>query len=449
MKFRRRPRHPSFDAGAPPEPGPEERGTFFDAATQSRLESCGRGEPGPSVTPKSALTLIAYYAALNVLATDLACLPLKVYRKRKSGGRDEVSDDVRSDLLAVSPDGETTSMRWRQAWYGHTFGHGNGYTEIEFAGGEVSGLYLLDPATEPDRRSQDRKLYYRLDDGSTRPPYKVLHLAGFGYDGLSGYSPARLARQGISLGLSAETFGATFFANGLNVRGVFEFPRKLGKEARDNFRGDVQRMHSGAKNAHGFMVLEDGVKWIQTSISPDDAQFLATRQFQVVEICRMFRLPPSKLMDFSAGTFNNVEAANIDYMTTTLMPWCEAIEQELNRKLFTREERLAGLYVEHQMQAFLRGDMNSRATFYERLFGLAVLTPNMIADRENLNPIGPEGDERFLTVQAVPLKVALNPPKQPAQASPEPSPDPAGDDPAEENPPINGARFVVARNGHG
>lgn len=115
--------------------GAEKRyGPVYQLLTGDRTASVyGDASAGP-ITPASALTLAAYYAAINVLSTDLACLPLKVYKRRRSGGRDEVTDDPRSDLLAVSPDGETTSMRWRQAWIGHTLGWGNGYTEIELAG---------------------------------------------------------------------------------------------------------------------------------------------------------------------------------------------------------------------------------------------------------------------------------------------------------------------------
>lgn len=201
--------------------GAEKRyGPVYQLLTGDRTASVyGDASAGP-ITPASALTLAAYYAAINVLSTDLACLPLKVYKRRRSGGRDEVTDDPRSDLLAVSPDGETTSMRWRQAWIGHTLGWGNGYTEIELAGGEVSGLKLLEPTTRSDRRAQDKRLYYRLPDDSTLPPYKVLHLAGLGYDGLGGYSIATMAKQSIRLGLSAESFGAAFFHNEPRRRGV-------------------------------------------------------------------------------------------------------------------------------------------------------------------------------------------------------------------------------------
>lgn len=404
---------------SPSAPAELRSGPVFDQ--WSSMRSMGLSSGHCAVSPKSALTLTAYYAGINVLSTDLACLPLKIYRKRKSGGRDEVTDDVRCDLLRSSPDEETTSMRWRQAWLGHMLGHGNGYSEIDFSGGEISGFYLLDTSTEPARRAQDKRLYYRLSDGTTRPPYKILHLAGLGYDGLCGYSVARFHRQAISLGLSAETFGNAFFSNGTTASGHYELPGKMDEEAQKAFRASMNAVHQGPDNAHKFMVLTNGMKWTQTTIPPEDAQFLATRQFQVLEIARMFRLPPHKIGDYSQSHLANIEQANIDYMTTVLMPWCESIEQELNRKLFTKAERAAGFYVKHLMQAFLRGDMASRALFYEKMLGLGVYTPNRIAELEDENPFGPDGDEHFLTVQAQPFKTVLAAPKkEPAPATPAP-----------------------------
>jgi hypothetical protein len=166
----------------------------------------------------------------------------------------------------------------------------------------------------------------------------------------------------------------------------------------------------------------------------------------VLEIARMFRLPPHKLGDFSQSHLSNIEESNIDYMTTVLMPWCESIEQELNRKLFTKEERLSGLYAEHNMDAFLRGNSASRSTFYQTMFGLGQLSINEIRAKENMNPIGPMGDERFLTVQAQPLSTLLNPPAPPAPA-PAAEPAPAADTKPSRVPvpSVNGSRF--ARNG--
>lgn len=363
---------------------------------------------GVPITERSALTLTAAFACINVIATDVSALPLRVYRRRKGGGRDEATDHPATPLLRWSPDGETTTMRARQAWMGHALGWGNGYQEIERDGaGRPAGLHRLDPsAIRPKRRKRDGRLYYELDSGGTLRPENVLHLAGLGYDGLSGYSPVRLARQAIGLGLAAETFGAALFGNGSTPRGVLEHPKSLTKEAAERLREGFERIHGGPYNAHRVAVLEEGMKWNPTSINPDDAQFLATRQFQVIEVARIYRVPPHKIGDYSQSHLANIEASNLDYLMTTLMPWCEAQEQEMNLKLLTAAERASGYYIEHALAAILRGDMRARAEFYTKLRDLGVLTPNLICEFENLNPIGPDGDIRLVPLNMTTLENA-------------------------------------------
>lgn len=401
---------------------------------------------GTQVTPLTALSLTAAYCAINAISTDIASLPLEVYRRRKDGSRDSQPDHPVAVLFRDSPDGETTSMRWRQAAMGHVLGWGNGYAEVTFRKGEPTGLYILDPRqTEPARRPQDQRLYYQ--SGSDQiPTYRVLHFAGLGFDGLKGYSPVKLAKEAIGLGLATERFGATFFGNATQPRGVLKTPQKMTPDGMTRLRSDWEALHRGPENAHRIAVLEQGMEWQSITIPPEDAQFLETRKFQVSEIARLYRIPPHKLGDYSQMQLASagVEAANLDYMTTTLMPWCEAMEQEINRKLFTREERDAGFFVEHKMAAFLRGDMASRADYYTKLRDLGVFSPNDIRRLENLNPI-PDGDVYLVPMNMQTLEQAAQEPEPaPAALAPgQPAPEEEGqaedegEDPAEEETPAD------------
>ena len=153
-------------------------------------------------------------------------------------------------------------------------------------------------------------------------------------------------------------------------------------------------------------ILEQGAKWTQTSINPEDAQFLLTRAFQVLEICRLYRVPPHKVMDFSQAHMNNVEATNLDYTITTILPWCVATEQEYNLKLLTKAERDKGYCFEHALRALLRGDMKAQGDWFRQLRDLGLYTPNMIAKDLNLNPIGPAGDVHLVPANMVSLDKA-------------------------------------------
>lgn len=351
---------------------------------------------GVTVTPESALTLTAAFAAINVLATDSAALSLDCYRYRQDGGKELARDNPVHDLVHFTPDEETTSVRFRQALMGHVLGWGNGYGRIYRKGnGTPYKLTLLDPKTTKPIRTGGR-LAYSTDGGNeVIPAGDVIHIAGLGFDGLVGYSPARMARQAIALGLAAEAFGATFFGNGTRASGYLKAARKLKPEAIQNLRDSLNAVHQGPYNAHKLAVLEEGMEWVQTSVDPEDAQFLATRQFQVIEICRIYRVPPHKLMDYSQSHLANVEESNLDYLMTSLLPWLVIIEAELNLKLFTRPQR-AQYVVEHSMETLLRGNLAAMAGFFKEMFAMGVFSINDICRRLGINPIGPDGDKRFV-----------------------------------------------------
>lgn len=389
---------------------PEERS--LNAAPNVVTRPSGLNVTGVSVTERSALSVTAAFACINVISTDTAYPPCRVMFKSSDGSRTERTDHPADPLLRYSPDGEATTMGARQAWMAHALGWGNGYQEIETdLFGRPAALHRLDPATtDAKRRKSDKRLYYAVDGGaSTLRPAKVLHLAGLGFDGLIGYSPIRLARQAFGLALATETFGASLFGNGAHPKGVLTHPSTMSDEAWDTFRERFDAVHQGVGNGNRLLLLEEGMSWLNTSINPDDAQFLATRMFQVLEICRLYRVPPHKVGDYSQSHLSNIEASNIDYLQTVLAPWCERIEQTLSMKLLTEDERQRGFYIEHALAAFLRGDSKSRGEFYKTLRDLGVITPNQIAAMEGMNPIGPEGDIRLVPLNMTTLANAGKP----------------------------------------
>ena len=380
----------------------EARGTWLNAT-------------GIAVNPRSALGLPAAFAAINVIATDVSCLPLRIYRRLEGGGRVESREHPLWDALTVSLDAEVPSMRTRQALMGHTLGWGNGYLEIGYTrGGRAARLYPLTPGQAfADVTPISKKLYYQVE-GESWSPSRIFHLAGFGFDGVQGYSPIALCRQAVGLGIAAETYGAGFFGGGSKPGGVIQVPGSLGRtqeeaeEAMERIRSGWEKIHQGSENSARVAVLEGGSVYQAITIDPKDAQFLETRQFQVLEICRLYRVPPNKLMDLSQAHLANLEFSNLDYMQTTLMPWCEAWEQEANLKLLTAAERSQGYYIEHNMNAYLRGDTKARAEYYQRMRDLGALSPDEIRQLENLNPIGRDrgGDKYLVPLNMTTLEAA-------------------------------------------
>lgn len=356
---------------------------------------------GVMVTPQTALTFTAVYAAIRVLSEDIASLPLEVFQALPGGGRKKETNHPVSRLLTESPNGESTDFNWRETWVSHCLGWGNGLSEIERRkNGEPIKLHLLHPAETQILRNDAGELVYKLGNQKELEPYYCLHLAGLGFNGVQGYSPVALAREAIGLGKAAEIFGATFFGNGARPGGVLEHPGKLSPEAQQNLRASINEIHGGAENAFRLAILEEGMKWTQTTIPPEDAQFLATRAFQVIEIARIYRIPPHKLGDYSQSHLANVEAANLDYLMTTLRPWLIRIEKVINQKLLTEAERKSGFYVKHDMRALMRASVKDRAEWYKALWGMGVYSANKILENEDENPLSEDdgGNKRFVPV---------------------------------------------------
>jgi HK97 family phage portal protein len=378
---------------------------------------------GVRVTPETALSFTAVYAAINRISTDLAALSLQLYERLDSGGREPAPLHRVYDLVHLAPNEETSSFNLRRALWAHALGWGNGYAEIvrDTWDGSPREVHLMDPSkVNPDRSRPTKtqaggRLVY-VEDGNPRayPSSDIIHLAPLGFDGLRGYSPIALAKQAIGLGIAAEAFGASLFGNGAAPGGVLKTPKTLDDNARHNLRESWRAIHSG-DGAHTVALLEEGMEWQSTTIPPEHAQFLQTRQFQVVEIARLYQLPPHKIGDYSQSHLANVEEANLDYLSTTIMPWCVHAEQELNRKLLFRDER-SRFYVEHALTSFLRGNMAARAQFYQAMSALGVMSPNAIARAENLNPIGPAGDLHLVPLNMAPIEEYLKPAPPPIKA---------------------------------
>lgn len=381
---------------------------------------------GVDVTPSTALGLTAVYAAINAIATDCASLPLGVSRRLPNGlGRAPAPEHPAHDLISVTPDdGITTAFHFKQTLIGHALGWGNGYAEIlPRKDGRPHSLYLLNPSVITPRIIEG-KLRYDLGNGTSLPPSRIIHVRGLGFDGIKGYSVVHLHRQALGLATAAEAFGALFFGNGSSPKGFLKHPKRLGEEAEKTLREAWERIHSGLGNSHRLAILEEGMDWVQTSVNPDDAQFLATRQFQILEICRMFRCPPNKLADLAQSHLNNIESSNLDYLTNTLGGWLLAVESELNLKLFTKAER-AQYFADHDMTALLRGDSAARAKYLREMFNMGAYSTNEVRAFEGLNPIGPDGDRRFAPASFTTLdKVGVAPagvstpakPTEPAEA---------------------------------
>lgn len=360
---------------------------------------------GARINEVKALNLSTVWAAVRVLTDTVASLPLITYQRIPGGGKDRRLDHRNWSLLHDRPCPEISAFNWFEALQGHIALWGNCYAEKQYnSQGYVEWLWPLTPnIVEP--MWIDGMRWYRvlLPDNSYKmfPPSKMFHVPGFGFDGLKGYSPIQMARESLGLAAAAEEFGSRYFGQGTRPAGVLEHPEQLSKRAKDDLRSMVEEQSTGLSKMHRLLILEEGMKWSQTQIPPEESQFLETRQFQVEEVARWFKVPPHKIQHLLRATFSNIEHQSIEFVTETARPWLRRWEQVINWDLFTEAER-SEFFSEFLIDGLLRGDSQARGEFYNKMFQMGAMSPNEIRESENRNPIE-GGDIHLAPLNMVPL----------------------------------------------
>ena len=371
----------------------------------------GLSTSGKTVNEFTAMQTTAVYACVRILAETLAALPLQMYRYTP-GGKERVYDHPLYHLLHDEPNPEMTSFIFRETLMTHLLLWGNAYSQIIRNGkGEVVALYPLMPDRMKVDRDEHGRLYYEYtvydsDDVDGRKgtnkvgrtvrlqPHDVLHIPGLGFDGLVGYSPIAMAKNAIGLAIATEEYGSKFFANGAAPSGVLEHPGTIKDPSK--VRESWQATFGGSGNANKIAVLEEGMKYTPISISPEQAQFLETRKFQIDEIARIFRVPPHMIGDLEKSSFNNIEQQSLEFVKYTLDPWVSRWEQAMVRALLTPDEKKK-YFFKFNVDGLLRGDYQSRMNGYATARQNGWMSANDIRELENLDRIPAEqGGDLYL-----------------------------------------------------
>lgn len=362
---------------------------------------------GKVVNERTAMQTTAVYACVRILAESIAGLPLHVYAYQGQG-KERVPEHPLYFLLHDAPNPEMTSFVFRETLMTHLLLWGNAYAQILRDGmGRVIGLYpLLPDKMEVSRDSRTGELYYTYTRSTEENPnFKaagqihlhrtdVLHIPGLGFDGLVGYSPIAMAKTAIGIALATEEYGATFFQNGARPAGVLEHPGVV--KDPEKLRESWHSVYGGTKNVGKIALLEEGVKYQQIAIPPEEAQFLQTRKFQIDEIARLYRVPPHMVGDLEKSSFSNIEQQSLEFVKYTLNPWVVRWEQALQKALLSNRER-KDYFIRFNVDGLLRGDYKSRMEGYAIGRQNGWLSANDIRSLEDMNPINAdEGGDLYL-----------------------------------------------------
>ena len=360
----------------------------------------GRTTSGKPVNETTAMQTTAVYACVRILSEAIASLPVHVYQYKDGGGKEMVIDHPLYQVLHDEPNPEMTSFVFRETLMRHLLIWGNAYAQIIRDGaGRVLGLYPLLPNKMDVQRDDKGEIYYVYSRSSDENPnFKeygdiklqkedVLHIPGLGFDGLIGYSPIAMAKNAVGMTLACEEYGASFFANGANPGGVLEHPGVLKDPSK--VRDSWNAVYRGTSNAHKIAVLEEGMKYQQVGIPPEEAQFLETRKFQINEIARLYRIPPHMVGDLEKSSFSNIEQQSLEFVKYTLDPWVIRWEQSLQKALLLPGEK-GKYFIKLNVDGLMRGDYQSRMNGYSIGRQNGWLSANDIREMEDMNPIPDE-----------------------------------------------------------
>lgn len=357
----------------------------------------GGTSSGKNVNERTAMRVTAVYSCVRILSEAIAGLPLHLYKQIDKGGKEKAINHPLYKLLHDEPNPEMTSFVFRETLMSHLLLWGNAYAQIIRNGkGQVVALYPLMPNRMTVDRDSNGRIYYTYSVNESDNPKlrelgqirmtkdEIFHIPALGFDGLVGYSPIAMAKNAIVMALATEEYGAKFFANGASPSGVLEHPGNI--KDPDRLRESWNTLFQGSGNSHKIAVLEEGLKYQPIGISPNEAQFLETRKFQIDEIARIFRVPPHMVGDLDKSSFSNIEQQSLEFVKYTLDPWVTRWEQAIHRSLLLESEK-ADYFAKFNVDGLLRGDYQSRMSGYATGIQNGFLSPNDIRSLENMDLI--------------------------------------------------------------
>lgn len=388
---------------------------------------------GKHISELSSLQSTAVWACVRLIAGAIGKIPL-VTMESTGKGKILFQNHYCWPLLMVAANPLQTAYRFKRLMQTWVLLWGNAYAEMEISGrGQVVNLWPWRPDrveiydrqgnSNPDLPmfgdSSDLVYVYRDNYGRQRgvPGNMMLHLRGLECSGVKGLSVLGAARQTFSLDQAAMEYGARFFDNNGRPGGYLATPNKLGSEGRKRLREDYEDVHRGLRGAHRIAVLEEGLKYYDVGVPPEDMQFLQTRQFQAIDIARFFGVPPHKIAELSRATFSNIEHQSIEWVQDCLGDWMENWSTECMHSMLSERDIRSGISLQFLSNKFIRGDMKSRFEAYSLATMGGWMSPNDCRVEEDWNPI--DG----LDVYSAPLNAA------PIAGADKPDPlvDPEGD----------------------
>lgn len=347
------------------------------------IDAGARTAAGISVNPDSAMKCTPAYAGTRVIAETIGSLPLHLYKRRSDGGKDRATGHPLLKLLHDRPNGWTAAPEFIMSLQKDCITHGRGLAYANRAGEKIVELIRLPPnstAVEEDPKTLEPVYRVSLKTGGTKvyPWRDVLHV-----NALGGLSPIKQASEAIGLYMAMEAHAAKLFSSGARPAGVLKFPNKLSDVAFARLK-QSGLVRGGTSNSGSTAILEEGGDFTALTFSSVDLQFQEMRAYQLLEIARALRVPPTLLMDFGRATWGNAAEMSQAFLTFGILPWLKLWQGAIARLLPPEEQ--ADYFAEFLVDDLVKADIEARFAAYAQAVTNGILNPNEVRAMENRAP---------------------------------------------------------------
>jgi len=350
-----------------------------------------------SISEENAMRVSAFNGCVRVLSETLGTLPLILYKKT-SEGKERATDHPLYKILHLKTNSFQTPYFWKEMMMGHLQFRGAAYSQIvRDNGARVVEIVPLHPDRVELFWGPKNKIYakYTVEGGKDRVlrDDQLLYVPGLSISPLDPFKPLYLMGTSIDSAIAMDESTSQYFSKSTRPSGILKHPTRLKKEKVQSLRDEFDKANSGTANAFGTILLEEGLEWQQMGLTNEQSQFIQTRKFSVVDICRFFRVPPHMVAELERATFSNIEQQSLEFMKYTMSSWITRFEEAMTVKLLSELEQKEYL-IEFLVDGMLRGDVETRNKAYTAGVLGGWLSRNEVREMENRNRV--EGLDEYL-----------------------------------------------------
>lgn len=366
---------------------------------QFLLDIVRTSSSGVSVGPSNAMESSSVAACVRLISGDIAQVPLQLYENLPNGGRKVAKDHRNYSVFRHNPNSWQTSADFRRTMQLHYCLWGNAYARPVRVRDRIVEMNVIHPSAVDVKQKSDLSIEYVITnaDGTKSTETDIFHLKDFASNSYVAESRVNQNKQAIGLDIAAEKFGALFFKNGAKSSGAWKIPTRLDDDSYARLKETLNATATG-ENSHESPLLEDGLDWVKTGFNARESQLIELRKHQVVEVSRIWNVPPHRIQHLDDATYSNIEHQGREY-TAGLKLWASQWVDQLNKFSISDDEREIYTW-DLDVDGFARGDLAARSQFYNSGVQWGYLSPNEVRRKENL-PDREDGDKFLRPVNMV------------------------------------------------